>query len=333
MKTSTIRRLILGAACGVAGVLAFSTPAHADDGTQQPGGVLGTVVEVVSEVLPEPTKEPEPAKEPDEVPAAESEQSDEAGHGANEPAAEPEPTPADQPTQAGDEESAAETPAPPSSPIEQVTDGLEQIVEPVKDVVEDVTTPLPVPSTPAPAPVVTPAPTEPTQPAETARVDVPVETETATEQPEHLTAEAPAVDPLPVLPVVGPVAGSDTMLPGLTPVSVGEEQPTRAPQCDERPAESTPDHGRGVVRTITDRRTGLPTASSDAPAKPCPPPAPAGDQAINAVATTGHAGAHSELYAATTTGVTWPTLDRLQQLRARGDLPASRSTHVEPGPA
>ncbi|MBM0203222.1 hypothetical protein JNW90_08960 [Micromonospora sp. STR1s_5] len=33
------------------------------------------------------------------------------------------------------------------------------------------------------------------------------------------------------------------------------------------------------------------------------------------------------------TGTTWPTLTRLHQLRARGDLPAGRTEHPEPGPA
>ncbi|MEU7975189.1 hypothetical protein AB0B48_24435 [Micromonospora sp. NPDC049089] len=337
MQSSTIRRLILGAACGVAGAIAFASPAYADD-SQQPGGPLDTVVsEVVDEVSPEPTKvpEPEPTSEPEPEPTKEPEAP-----------AEPEPeseqhedTPADEPT----EEPKPDTtePAPPATPIDDIVDDVTEVVEDVVDVVvpapttpAPVVTPTPVvpaPSLPAP-PVVEPTPTQPTEPAP---IDAPATTELPAETaPSEQPAEVPVVE-VPDLPVViGPV-GSSTALPGLAPWTASTEQPAPAPQCTaDRDDDVTPDHGRGVVRTITDRRTGLPTADrTPVPLKPCPTPAPSGDQAMNAIAAASHAGGHNEIYAATTTGVTWPALQRLQQLRARGDLPASRTDHLEPGPA
>lgn len=315
--SSTLRRLaygaFLGTALGFAGALAFSAPAHASDGTQQPGGALGAVVEAVDQAVPdvEPTKAPEP--EPTKEPAAEPEPTDEPAHD----------------TDGQDEQQGTDEPAEEPAPA----DPVETVAAPVVEVVT-----APVAPTPTPAPVITPTP-----------APTPVQTSTPTQsQPETTTVPAPTpepqvpavdvvtvpVDELPV--VIGPVAGTATLLPGLTPSADDTARPlTGEPECTgEQPADATPDHGRGVVRTITDRRTGLPAAQQPpAPLTPCPQPPPATDQAINAVATTGHAGAHSDQYAATSAELTWPALGRLHQLRARGDVPASRTEHPEPGPA
>lgn len=337
---TTLRRLALGAGVAVGGgilaVLFMSTPARADEGPQRPGGVLGTVVEVVDEVLPEPTK----AAEPDPEPTREPEPAREPTKAAEQAPADEEPAADD----SGDNEPEPE--APPADPIgdaiEDVKDGLEQVVEPVKEVVEVVTDPLPTPPVVVviPAPVVvtpppTPAPTvtpEPTQPAtEPATVD---STEPAADElPEQPAVEAPDVDQVD-LPVVGPVAGSNTLLPGLTPDAASSRQ-DREPQCTGDHRERTLDDVRKDARSVA---TGKQPRDGDradpgGPGKPCPAPAPPTDRAMNATAGPSPAGAHGEQYAATAAGLTWPALARLQQLRARGDIPAGRSTHVEPGPA
>ncbi|RAO26445.1 hypothetical protein PSN13_06473 [Micromonospora saelicesensis] len=337
MQSRTVRRLILGAAFGAAGALAFAAPANADD-SQQPGGVLDTVVEVVDQVAPKPTKAPEPehTKEP-EAPAepqaghgeepGKPEQNDEADHGTDE----------QQPADGEPEDEAPTSTTPPADPIEQVKDGLEQVVEPVKDAVEDVTTPTPIPSPPVvvvpvpptPAPVATP--TQPAQPAEPAPLDEPTTIEAPTER-EPLV---PAVD-LPDLPtVIGPV-GSTTMLPGIPPAIASAEEPAPAPQCTgDRDDQAEPDHGRGVVRTITDRRGRPPAADrKPAPVKPCPTPVGPDGQAFTAGSVKPPPPTGEQLVALTAGGAySPPVLHRLTQLRPRGDIPAGRTEHPEPGPA
>ncbi|MFI6238311.1 hypothetical protein ACIBEF_00365 [Micromonospora sp. NPDC050795] len=331
MKTSTIRRLILGAACGVAGAIAFAAPAYADD-SQQPGGPLDTVVsEVVDEVLPEPepttepTAEPEPTKEPDEAPAEEAPADPEPEAPAepeqeSEPVEEPEPAP-DEPT----------TPVT-DAPVEVPADAP-PVEAPTTPTPEPTPVVVPAPTEPTPAPVVTPAPTEPTQPTEPAPVDTPTTTDPPAEQQ---PAPAPVVEVVEVveLPVIGPVAATGTMLPGPAPTRAGDTPDDREPQCtSDRDDNTAPDHGRGVVRTITDRRTGLPTASSH-PAKPCPTPAGPDGQAVTAGSVKPPPPTGQELVALTVGGAySAPVLHRLQHLRARGDIPAGRSEHIEPGPA
>lgn len=329
---TTIRRLILGAALGFAGALAFAAPALADE-AQHPGGVVGAVaevVEVVDQVIPdvEPTKAPDPEPEPtkDPEPAAEPEPADEPDHGTDghdEPATD---EPAEEPAP-------AETTAPPANPIEAVKDGLGQVVEGVKETVEVIT--APVVTTPTPAPVVTPTPTptpQPTTPAPT--------TDTTTVPAQTTTPQTPAVAPaapLDELPVViGPTAGTGTLLPGLMREPGHAEQPsTGEPECTgERPADAAPDHHRGADRTTTDRRTGQPAADQPpAPLGPCPTPTGPGTQVDVYAATAPTTSGHVEPIGDLTGGITWPALDRLHHVRARGDLPASRTTHLEPGPA
>ncbi|RAN92684.1 Translation initiation factor IF-2 [Micromonospora saelicesensis] len=345
MQSRTVRRLILGAALGAAGAIAFSAPAHADD-SQQPGGVLDTVVEVVDQVRPEPTKAPEPehTSEPEPEPTKETEapaepepepQSEHGEEPADEPADETTPAPDKPATPVVIDVPPVEVPVdvppvvvdPPIVDVPPVVVDLPPVVDVPPVVVPPVVVPVPavpVPTVPTPAPVVTPTPTQPTP------VDAPTTVDPPAEQP----LPAPVVE-VPALPVVGPVA-SGTVLPGLPPWTASPEHPDREPQCTgDRDDQAAPDHGRGVVRTITDRRSGRPSADRKPapPVKPCPTPAPPTDRAIGATATVGHVGAHSEPYAATTTGIVWPALQRLTQLRARGDLPAGRDEHIEPGPA
>ncbi|GLZ62902.1 hypothetical protein [Micromonospora sp. NBRC 107095] len=334
---SRIRRLAIGAGLTIAGSvigLAMSTAAHADD-TQQPGGLLDTAVEVVDQVLPESTAEPDP--EPTKKPEPTEQESESEPRGEEPATAEPTDPEPERPT----------TPVvidvpPVSVPVDVPPAVVDVPVVDVPPVVADVP---PVVIDVPPVVVVVPAPTAPTtapaptQPAETIELDAP--TETTTEPPTTQPAADPAkaattVQPADTPPTtIGHAAGTSTLLPGLTPTPATTDQPAPAPECADDPDDhATPDHGRGVVRTITDRRTGKPTADRQpAPLRPCPTPPVHTDQAINTVAGTGHTGHHSELYAATTGDVTWPALQRLQQLRARGDLPASRTEHPEPGPA
>lgn len=328
-----IRRLILGAALGFAGAIAFAAPALADE-AQHPGGVVGAVAEVVEVVdqvipeLPEPTKAPDPEPEPtkDPEPPAEPEPADEPGHGTDghdEPAAD---EPAEEPAP-------AETTAPPANPIEAVKDGLGQVVEGVKETVEVITAPV-VP-TPTPAPVITPTPTptqQPTTPAPT--------TDTTTEPAQTTTPQTPAAEvpaaPLDELPVViGPTAGTGTLLPGLIREPGTVEQPsTGEPECTgDQPADAAPERSPGGDREQA-RRTGAPTADQPpAPLTPCPTPTGPGTQVDVYAATAPTTSGHVEPIGDLTGGITWPALDRLHHVRARGDLPASRTTHLEPGPA
>ncbi|MCG5460874.1 hypothetical protein MED01_004300 [Micromonospora sp. MED01] len=320
MQSSNIRRLMLGALFGAAAAVAFSTPAHADDGPQRPGGVLGAVVGVVDEILPEPSADPEPPAESEPVSESSDDQAEqdtptEQAPVADEPAGDttPEPT------------------TPPSNPVRDVVDSIKDTVEEVVEVVEVITTP-PVVVTPPTTPVTTPAPTPATQPT----VDTaPVTDDTTATEPTTDTVVEPAAETAPAdLPVVGPVAGSDTLLPGLTPTQAGDT-PDRGPQCtSDRGGDTTPDHGRGVVRTITDRRPGLPTAGQRVPSRPCPAPAGPDGQAATVGSPKPPPPTGEQLVALTATGVySAPVLHRLTHLRARGDLPAGRNPHIEPGPA
>ncbi|MEU7677903.1 hypothetical protein AB0C42_24185 [Micromonospora taraxaci] len=360
MQTTTkanLRRLALGTllAGGIwLGLTACDGSAHADDTpaavAESPGGALGDVLdqttnavdEVVDQVLPEPepTKapEPEPTTEPEhDEPAAEPEPSDEPGHGNH-----------GQDEQQGTDEPADTEPVIDVPPIEVPVD-LPPIVIDVPPIVVDlppvvvdvppvvvVTPPVAVPPvvtpTPAPTQPANPAAAQPTTPAP---LDTPAETTTEPAAAEPLPAAAP-LDELSV--VIGPVAGSGTLLPGLAPTRAGDTPQLHAdePQCTgDRRDQAAPDHGRGVVRTITDRRTGQPDAQQPAaPAKPCPAPTGPGDDASGLNAALAHPTPGADQPPGDTTAtLAWPTLDRLHQLRARGDLPASRSTHLEPGPA
>lgn len=342
MQSSTVRRLILGAALGCAGVLAFSAPARADDETQQPGGVLGAVVQVVDRALPEPTKaaepEPEPTREPEPV-------RDEPAR--DEPTREPEQGTHTEQAPAGEEpatddsgDSEPESDAPPANPI---GDAIEDVKGGVKDtvieVVEVVTAPLPSPPVvvviPTPAPVVTPAPTQPAAPT-VASDDTDTTEGAVDEQPAAPATETPEVD-LPVdLPVVGPTAGTDAMLPGLTPDDVSHRaDDTDAIEACDNPEPRTLDDVRKAIRKVIDKQKQREGDRADpgAPGKPCPGTGAPTERAINGTATATGVGQHGDQVAATTTGLIWPTLTRLQQLRARGDLPDSRSTHLDPAPA
>ncbi|MGA4726316.1 hypothetical protein ACPB67_02750 [Micromonospora taraxaci] len=312
--TSTIRRLMLGAlltGAAILGALAMSTAAQADDGPQHPGGVVGAVVEVVDQVLPEPTKEPEPAEEPEQTEPAE-----EPDHGTDEQQATEEP----------------DEPSPPTTPIEQIADTVEQVVAPVTAVVEAVA--APVVSTPTPAPATAPAVAQPSTPTTTSTTTEPATTTEAEVPTAAVVTVKPPADELPV--VIGPTAGTGTLLPGLAPTPTSTEQPDRAPLCtNDRDDQAAPDHGRGAVRTITDRRSGLPTAQrTPAPLKPCPtPPGPDG-QAVTAGSVKPPPPTGEQLIALTVGGAfSAPVLHRLAQLRPRGDLPAGRTEHPEPGPA
>ncbi|MEV1321927.1 hypothetical protein AB0J14_38265 [Micromonospora arborensis] len=325
---TTLRRLALGALLtgGVwLSLTALDGAAHADNTTpaavtESPGGALGdvlngvgdtldgvggtvgAVVEVVDEVVPDP-----PKSEP-----------------------EPEPEQADHSTDEQDGEDIT-----PGGEVGEVLDGIGQVVKPVtgivETVVETVTAPLPIPAPPVTVPALA---TQPTEPA--AADDSTDSAKPATELPERSAADTPAADVSPAvgLPVVGPVAGSATLLPGLTPTPAADHQPDPQgePRCDGRP---TIDHVRDALRMVVSKpQHHTPSrAAPRAPQTPCPQPADTGSQAVTATAGVGHTGHQCEHYADRADGLLWPELDRLHQVRARGDLPAGRCPHLDPGPA
>lgn len=342
MTHNMIRRLILGAALGIFGALALGTAAYADDEPQRPGGALGAVVEVVDQVLPdvEPTKapDPEPSKDPEPEPTKDPE-----------PPTEPEP--ANEPDHGtdGHEQQAdepTEEPAPVITvpPIEIPVDlppiviDLPPVVVDLPPVVVDVppvvvvTPPIAVTPPVVVPPVVTTPTQQPTTPAPT--VDTTTPAQTTTPQTPAVVPAAP-LDELPV--VIGPTAGTGTLLPGLMrePGAVADQPRTGEPECTgDQPADAAPDHGRSADRTTTDRRTGQPAADQPpAPLGPCPTPTGPGTQVDVYAATAPTTSGHVEPIGDLTGGITWPALDRLHHVRARGDLPASRTTHLEPGPA
>jgi len=331
--STIIRRLVLGAALGFAGAIAFAAPALADE-AQHPGGVVGAVaevVEVVDQVLPdvEPTKaldpEPEPTKDPE--PPTEPEPADEPGHGTDghdEPAEEPAPVitvpaieiPVDLPPVVID--------------LPPVVVDLPPLVVDVPPVVV-VTPPIAV-TPPVVPPVVTTPTQQPTTPAAT--VDTTTPAPTTTPQTPAVVPAAP-LDELPV--VIGPTAGTGTLLPGLIrePGAVEHadaDEATGIRLCDGRDDEPqrTPGDHRKQDRRTADR----PTNSGTPPAKPCPTPTGPGDAAAGMSAALAHTTPGADQPPGDLTGgITWPALDRLHHVRARGDLPASRTTHLEPGPA
>ncbi|WP_371409709.1 hypothetical protein OG423_13980 [Micromonospora zamorensis] len=319
-----LRCLILGAAGGVAGLVLFAAPAYADDDTQHPGGLLGSVVEVVDQVIPdvEPTKAPDPEPTKDPEPPAETEPADEPGHG----------------TDGHDEQAAADEPAPVITvPAIEIPVDLPPVVIDLPPVVVDLpplvvdVPPVVVVTPPVVVPTPTPTP-QPTTPAPTTDTTTPAPT--TTPQTPAVVPVAP-LDELPV--VIGPTAGTGTLLPGLmrepgaaehtdTDATTGtrlcdgrDDQPQRTPGGDGK----------------QDRRTAdQPTNSGTPPAKPCPTPTGPGDTATGMSAALAHTTNGADQPPGDTTAtLAWPALDRLHHVRARGDLPASRTTHLEPGPA
>ncbi|WP_406083128.1 hypothetical protein OHA01_26495 [Micromonospora zamorensis] len=329
-----LRCLILGAAGGVAGLVLFAAPAYADDDTQPPGGLLGAVVEVVEvvdQVIPdvEPTKAPEPEPTKDPEPAAEP--ADEPGHGTDghdEPAAE-EPT----------EEPAPVITVPPIEiPVDlpPVVIDLPPVVVDLPPLVVDVppvvvvTPPIAV-TPPVVPPVVTTPTQQPTTPTPTTDTTTPAPTTTP-----QTPAEVPAA-PLDELPVViGPTAGTGTLLPGLMrePGAV-EHRAAHEPECTgDQPADAAPQRTPGGDREQARRTADQPANGGTPPAKPCPTPTGPGDTATGMSAALAHTTHGADQPPGDTTAtLAWPALDRLHHVRARGDIPASRTTHLEPGPA
>ncbi|MEU1240015.1 hypothetical protein ABZ388_06620 [Micromonospora parva] len=325
IKTSTVRSLILGAALGGAAAIALSAPAHADDGTQPPGGVLGAVVEVVDEVLPEPSKPPaKPETEP--APAAEPESSgDQAPASAEPPAAEPVVV-----------VPAVEVPV----DVPPVVVDLPPVVVDVPPLVVDVPpVVVVVPPVAVVPPVVVPTPTAPTTTApattvttdagDTTTVTAPLD-DTAVEPAEPATDVEPEPDDLPV--PIGPAIGR-TLDDGIHYTAPDRHKPATVRDCDDDTRSL--DDIRRAIRAAATPDTPAPDRASGGPRQPCPdgPPGPVVHAGTLAAVPGGSSHHIDQASADTTTSVTWPALGRLHQLRARGDLPASRDEQIEPGPA
>ncbi|MET7868007.1 hypothetical protein [Micromonospora taraxaci] len=311
--TSTARRLMLGALFGAAAAVAFSAPAYADDEAQRPGGVLGTVVEVVDEVTtePEPTTEPDPPAEPE----PEQEQAPEPVH-SEEPAS---------------DEPAADEPVIDLPPVEVPVDVPPVVVDPPPVVV--VVPPVvvaPTPTAPILTPTAAPLPTTPEQ-APTQPTGETLSTDTSEEPAPPVETVAPAPTDLPV--PIGPVLGR-ALDDGIHVTEPATATPDDVRECDGKTL--TLDDIRRDIRTTGDTTTAPATDRADSPdRRPCPN-GPAGPvvQAGGLSAVTGSTTQHGDQAGGdTTTWLAWPALHRIQQLRARGDLPAGRSPHVEPGPA
>lgn len=318
---TTLRRLTLGALLTGAAWLtltALDGAAHADDGTQQPGGVLGAVVEVVDQVLPEPTKAADPARD--------------------EPAEDPEP-PADDDGEGEDQGSSAEPESAPD-PIGDILDGVTDTVETVAEVV--VTTPPPVtippvvatptPTTSTPAPATTPAVAASTTamvstPA--ARTDTEAADDTDTAEPETAAQPAPVDLPVPIGPALGRTLDDGIHYTDRTAPAADE---VRECGADLRSLDAI----RRAIRATGDTPAAPTTnRAGSRDDRPCPtgpggPVARAGTMVAVANNGPGHGDQTCGDILAT---LTWPTLSRLHPLRARGDLPASRSPHVDSGPA
>ncbi|MEU7590652.1 hypothetical protein AB0A95_30720 [Micromonospora sp. NPDC049230] len=302
--------------CGLAGAAwcAFATldpdTARADDRpaaiAEQSEGLLGDVLDqtsdavgdVVDQVLPAKPAEPDPERPAD----------DPSGGSSAEPESKPDPV---------------------GHILDGVTGTVGEVVDSVGTVVEVITTPPPVVVPPV---VVTPAPATST-PAPTTTTAGTGTTQSGTEA---ATVPAPAAaEPVPAdLPVpIGPAVGRtlDDPSPAAYPVDhhAGEVR-----QCDGTPRSL--DELRRTIREGADIHTAPRldrTATRDD--WPCPS-GPAGPvaQAGGMTAVAGSSPQHGDQVSGEGVAqLTWPTLHRLYALRARGDLPVSRSTHLDPRPA
>lgn len=349
IRTSTIRRLILGAACGAVGALAFSSPARADDATQPPGGVLGAVAEVVEQVLPEPTRAPKPA-EPEPEPEPEP---------SEEPADEPKPAEPEQDSHT--EQGSTDDKPPATEPVIDVPPIVVPIDVPpvVIDVPPIIVDVPPVPVDVPPVVVVTPpvavvvppvvvatpttpatTPAQTTQPAADASVTAPPAADTATATvPTTATVleQEPTLEPTPVdLPVIGPTATTPIDDDGTWPPQAQPDRAPRAATCDghtdqDDTADRTPGDGKQQRRSQNAPRRD---ASKKTPGKPCPTPAGPDGQATTAAGVKPPPPTGEQLIADSAAGAySRPVLHRLAQLRPRSHTLAGRTEHPEPGPA
>ncbi|WP_162881440.1 hypothetical protein [Micromonospora aurantiaca] len=271
---------------------------------------------------PEPTREPEPEPEPSKPVEPEPE-----------PDPEPTDTPAPEPT----------TPAEPAAPLCDVPliDGVCQIVDDVTEPVPPVVVDVPPVVIDVPPVVVNPPPVV---------VDVPpiVVTLPATGPATLPGADAPTAQPTPApatpaatapeLPViVGPtVAEADgqptTATVGELPGAALEDPPP--PDCadPDQTAEAHVDY-----RTVLERhrltKRGQRAATRSAPGCPQPGQHNDGSTCTDATTSSNNGHQHGHPLGDVTTTLAQPTLDQLRTARPRSQIPPSRHTCIEPGPA
>ncbi|MEU4776891.1 hypothetical protein [Micromonospora sp. NPDC023633] len=360
--TSTIRRLMLGAALtggAILGALAIEQAAHAADKPRPT--VQGALDRVSGHDLPDripgvkhidprpdkPREEPEPEPVRDETPR--NPRQDDEQEPADKP--EPEPEPKDEPEPAPKDEPeppANERPATPADPIVEVppldppplvVDVPPVVVDPPPVVVD--VPPVAAPTVPAPAPTEpTPAPA-PVEPTPTTPPSVPAPSPPSASPPTTTPpppakpappATIPVVDlPVPLPVVIGPIPAADPPSAIAAPPSVAEGDDLEVTPCAGKQRTEPADHGRGVVRTITDKSSGLTDATPMGGG--CPRPAtPAGELAQPALKPPGSTGLD---VASSPVGlpIDHPSGDQLRALWPRDHLPAGRAARIDPRPA
>ncbi|MEU8329795.1 hypothetical protein [Micromonospora sp. NPDC048839] len=339
--------------CGLAGAAwcAFALnpdTARADD---RPAAVadlsedlLGTVRDVVDEVLPPPADEPAAPDEPVDQP-------DDTG---DEPAEDP--TPADETAPAPSDNPPPDAPVielpPVELPIELPAVEVPSIEVPIDlPVVPPITVTTPpvvvqVPAlVPAAAPATTPAPTMPAPVVVTLPIVSPVtqpaaSTDAAPAPTSAVTPELAAhvSDPagLPV-PIIGPVLGH-AFDDGNRPPEPTAEASVKVGGCSEggRGHGRSLDEVRRAVIALTagdDRRDDARAAGQVT--RPCPGPPLGPDADVTGMAATHGPGTSStdQLLSDTPGVLIWPAVDRLAALRARSAIPPGRLTHLDPRPA
>ncbi|WP_435233393.1 hypothetical protein [Micromonospora aurantiaca (nom. illeg.)] len=366
MTRTTIRRWLLAAvftAAGVTGLAAYDAATNTARADDKPAAVaerpvpdrglpgrpvrklLDAVTDVAPEAKPEPAKD-EPANDPPPPPEPEPEPEPEPSKPA-----EPEPTPPPAPEPTPDPEPTDTTPAPePTEPAEPLCDvplidGVCQVVEDVVEVVDDVVPPVVVDVPPVvidvPPVVVDPPPVV---------VDVPPIVVT-------LPADGPATLPDADAPTAQPAPATPAATAPELPVTVGptvaetlDDQPTTA-TVGEMPAAATEDlpppdcadpadpatTARVDYRTTLERhrltKRGQRAATRSAPGCPQPGQHNDGDACTDATTTDRSGHQHGQPLGDVTSTLAQPTLDQLRTARPRSQIPPSRHTCIEPGPA
>ncbi|ATO14712.1 hypothetical protein CO540_13450 [Micromonospora sp. WMMA2032] len=297
---------------------------------------------------PEPTREPEPKPEPTRDPEPEPTK-------PVEPTAEPTQPGEDRDTDQADPEPEPTEAAPTPEPTETtaplcdvpLVDGVCQVVEDVVEVVDEVVPPVEVDVPPVvvdvpplvvdvPPIVVDVPPVVVTLPATD---PAPLPDADATPQPTASpTSPAPVVVTPGQLPVpIGPQATEAT-----TPVATVGELPAAAledlppPDCAEPVDQATAGHVD--YRTVLERhrltKRGMRVGTRSAPG--CPKPGqPDGGKNCTDATTGGSSNSHQhgQPLGDVTSMLAQPTLDQLRHARPRSQIPPSRHTSIEPGPA
>lgn len=362
--------IFLAAGLGLAAHDAATNTAHAHDRTPAAERAderrpVRALLDAVTDTLPvkvelptpaAPTTAPEPTVEPT-TPAPEPVPTREPEPEPSKPA-EPEPTTPPAPEPTPDPEPTDTTPAPePTTPTEPaeplcdvpLIDGVCQVVEDVVEVVDDVVPPVEVDVPPVvidvPPVVVDPPPVV---------VDVPpIVVTLPADGPATLPdADAPTAQPAPAPAPATPAATATAELPvtvGPTVAETLDGQPTTAtvgempaaaledlpvPDCadPDQAAEAHVDYRTTLERHRLTKR-GQRAATRSAPGCPQPGQHNDGDACTDATTSGNNGHQHGQPLGDVTTTLAQPTLDQLRTARPRSQIPPSRHTCIDPGPA